>query len=320
MKTVAPSSQSAVIPYQRIAFGVDCDSLPQQAALYVARLTAGTQAAVRVVTVVANPRALLPAASSAMVDWAAVHDELCKAAQAMLDEIRKVLAQSGLEAETELVDLAQTGGRIPDALEAAVDAWKADLLVVGSHRRHGIDRWLMGSTAVPVVRRSNRPVLLLPEHTSEHRQVPPRRIMVAIDGSATSQQALREALRLAGPHSEFHAVHMVDRAVRLSHILPIDALYRQFGEHDERAVAEARKALTEHRCRGDAIILETHRVSDDVPHALVRACDEWQADLLVMGTHGQRRAAKWFLGSVAERVARLAPLPLMLVRHREPLA
>lgn len=303
-------------PYRRIVIAVDPEPLSQEVAHYVARL-AGKEAAVRVITAVADPRALLPAAAGVMLDWATIRDELRSAAQATLEKTSSLLRAYGIEPETDTLDLAMTGVRTPDALQTAAHAWGAELLAIGSHRRNWLQRLMMGATAAPVVRRSHCPVLLLPEHAAEKRQVPPLRIMVAVDGSPTSQLALHEALRFAGPRTRFHVVYMLDRAVRFSDVMPIDALYRAFVEEGERALAEGNRTLLAHRCEGDATMLETQRTNDDVPHALVRESSAWRADLLVIGTHGRRGPARWFLGSVAERVVRLAPLPLLLVRHPE---
>jgi len=55
-----------------------------------------------------------------------------------------------------------------------------------------------------------------------------------------------------------------------------------------------------------------------------RVCDlvieeatAWSADLIVIGTHGRRGAARWLLGSDAERILRMSPVPVLLVRARQ---
>jgi nucleotide-binding universal stress UspA family protein len=312
--TPPSSATPSTLAYRRVVIAIDSDPLSHEVVRYVARFVT-KQTAVRIVTSVADPRALMPAAAGIMLDWAMIRDELRTAAQAALGEASALSREYGIEPEVDILDLAMIGARAPDALQTAADTWGADLLAIGSHRRNALERLMMGPSAAPVVRRSHCPVLLLPEHAAERRHVPPLRIMVAIDGSPTSRLALREAPRLAGPHTQFHVVYMIDRAVRFSDVVPIDALYRAFVEEGERALADANMTLLAHRCEGEATVLETHRINDDVPHALVRESETWQADLLVMGTHGRRGPARWFLGSVAERVVRLAALPLLLVRH-----
>lgn len=54
------------------------------------------------------------------------------------------------------------GGRVADAIVAQAKRWKADLIVMGTHGRRGLDRALVGSDAESVVRMSTVPVLLVP--------------------------------------------------------------------------------------------------------------------------------------------------------------
>jgi len=65
----------------------------------------------------------------------------------------------------------------------------------------------------------------------------------------------------------------------------------------------------------DAIEDSLHgRVCDLVAKAAV----DWKADLLVIGTHGRRGLDRLLLGSDAEQILRTAPVPVLLVRGKEP--
>jgi nucleotide-binding universal stress UspA family protein len=67
----------------------------------------------------------------------------------------------------------------------------------------------------------------------------------------------------------------------------------------------------------EAALVDTETSNDDIAHAIVREAQRWNADLLALGTHGRRGPARWLLGSVASRVARIATTPLMLVHKDE---
>jgi nucleotide-binding universal stress UspA family protein len=67
-------------------------------------------------------------------------------------------------------------------------------------------------------------------------------------------------------------------------------------------------------------LIKTLTTHDDVPHAIVRDTAEWNGDLLVLGTHGRRGIARWLLGSVAARTARLVDTPVLLARSGEATA
>jgi nucleotide-binding universal stress UspA family protein len=58
-------------------------------------------------------------------------------------------------------ELADEGGRIPDVIVGNAKAWPADLIVMGTHGRHGFDHLLLGSAAEGVVRTTPVPVLLI---------------------------------------------------------------------------------------------------------------------------------------------------------------
>ncbi|HEV2281487.1 MAG TPA: universal stress protein [bacterium] len=58
-------------------------------------------------------------------------------------------------------ELADEGGRIPDVIVGKAKTWPADLIVMGTHGRHGFDHLLLGSAAEGVVRTTPVPVLLI---------------------------------------------------------------------------------------------------------------------------------------------------------------
>ena len=59
-------------------------------------------------------------------------------------------------------------------------------------------------------------------------------------------------------------------------------------------------------------------IRDSVSDMLIDAATEWQADLLIVGTHGRRGIERFFVGSVAERLVRKSQISLLLVRGEEP--
>ena len=143
-----------------------------------------------------------------------------------------------------------------------------------------------------------------------------KRILVPIDGSATSDLGLHEALRLA----QFHAARL-----RLLHVA--DTLIMSPSLEGGRYVADAQQALRKDgarivekaaalaRERGlavDAEMLETAggRAAD----MIVEQARKWKADLIVIGTHGRRGLSRLFMGSDAEQVVRTAPVPVLTVR------
>ena len=82
-----------------------------------------------------------------------------KHAAAALDDACASVRQRGVEAEAMLVDGQEID--IPDLVDAQADATSADLVVVGTHGRKGVDRFLAGSVAEGIARVSRRPVIFV---------------------------------------------------------------------------------------------------------------------------------------------------------------
>ena len=87
-------------------------------------------------------------------------ESLREAGQRTLDEITAAAIMAGTTPETALVE--NFGGRVADAIVEKAVEWKADLVVMGTHGRRGVNRALLGSDAEVVVRYSPVPVLLVP--------------------------------------------------------------------------------------------------------------------------------------------------------------
>ncbi|MCS6786633.1 MAG: universal stress protein [Thiobacillaceae bacterium] len=87
-----------------------------------------------------------------------------EAGQRLLDQSAAVCARAGVTAQTRLIDAG--GRRVGPLVSAAAADWSADLIVVGTHGRRGLDRLLLGSVAEGILRTAHTPVLLLPPPTA----------------------------------------------------------------------------------------------------------------------------------------------------------
>jgi nucleotide-binding universal stress UspA family protein len=146
-----------------------------------------------------------------------------------------------------------------------------------------------------------------------------KRILVPVDGSDTSNQALRTAIALAGEHlAVLRIVHVVEEMpVYVSmDTLPyppaeyMEALREEGQKILDGAVASARQGKIE--TDGKLVVLDHpgQRISD----ALEQEAEHWPADLIVVGTHGRRGFRRLLLGSVAENLIRISTKPVLLIR------
>jgi universal stress protein A len=143
----------------------------------------------------------------------------------------------------------------------------------------------------------------------------PRRILVPIDFSERSLEALRYARALAlAFDSRLHLLHVLAHPLRWPTVIE----NRVLGDLHEQLRAEAELELialaTEERL--DPFTTTTAAVAGDVDHAILTYAARTRADLIVMGTHGYAALAHFLLGSVAERVLRQASCPVVVVPHR----
>lgn len=148
------------------------------------------------------------------------------------------------------------------------------------------------------------------------------RILVPIDGSETAALGLNEAIKLAkNQGGKIRLVHVVDELVVVSpyasagNLQPIIDILRRGGESilgDAKSVAG--RAVVE----VDTLLVEA--MGGQAGDHIVQQAKEWGADLIVCGTHGRRGIRRLVMGSDAEYIVRHTPVPVLLVRGREPVS
>ncbi|KVC57601.1 universal stress protein [Burkholderia stagnalis] len=305
-------AQSVPSP-SRIALAVDPTPESLRAAQYTrALLRPGMQ--LRVVSVIDNPRLLLPDIPRIDALLTSARKEMTDDAQAVLDRIMPMFADSGADVEHGIVDASVAGGTIAGALVGDTAAWQADALVVGASGHHGLLRLVEGAVSDTLTRRARCALLIVPASYERPIEGPPQRMMFAVDGSEPSLHAVQTGMAFATPSTLLYAAYVVDRAIRLTDIVPVRALedaYRAEGEVALARVDALFQGCANPTKRG---LIETLATSDDVAHALMREAVRWDAEMLVVGTHGRRGLAALLIGSVARRVAHLAQVPVLLVR------
>jgi nucleotide-binding universal stress UspA family protein len=145
-----------------------------------------------------------------------------------------------------------------------------------------------------------------------------RRILVPVDGSATSTRGLREALRIArAEHARVWLLHVLDEFFAFSD--PESARYSDLliASLKRRGERVLRKAAALARARGiKAKTLMPEIVGGQAAAEIVRQARKARADLIVLGTHGRKGLKRLALGSDAEQVVRSSPVPVLLVRAR----
>ena len=146
-----------------------------------------------------------------------------------------------------------------------------------------------------------------------------QKILVPVDGSPTSTLGLTEAVRLAGvTGARLHLLHVVDvlslAIAGEGYTGASGDLLAAVREGGEGILAASRQTVEAAGVPVDASLLENTagRVAELIADEALR----WGADLIVLGTHGRRGVGRLMLGSDAEQLLRIAPVPVLLVRDR----
>lgn len=140
-------------------------------------------------------------------------------------------------------------------------------------------------------------------------------IVVPTDFSESAEHAFTWALGLATERKAkivlVHAVHPTTY-----YAFPETIYVTDFAKLQEELMADAQKRLVEFMARQEAPggTVETRVVVGEAVSEICQVATHEQAELIVMGSHGRTGLAHVLLGSVAERVVRHAPCPVLVVR------
>lgn len=146
-----------------------------------------------------------------------------------------------------------------------------------------------------------------------------QRIVVPVDGSATASKALTAALQMArDAGGSVHLVHVVEGLTPITadpygaYSGDVIEIMRQSGRkilEDALVVAQAAGVAADTELFDNFGV----RLAEVVADAALR----FKADLLVVGTHGRRGIGRMLMGSGAEQIIRLSPVPVLVIRANE---
>ena len=150
-----------------------------------------------------------------------------------------------------------------------------------------------------------------------------RRILVATDGSSTSNKALSAALEIAsysGGKSVIALIHVLDEMAYFTGLDPyagqscsVTSLMREAGG---KILADGLKIVQAAGVQGETVLVD--RLGERLAETVAAKAVAWDASLVVVGTHGRRGVGRMLMGSGAEQIIRLAPCPVLVVRDTEP--
>ena len=179
--------------------------------------------------------------------------------------------------------------------------WSSDLIFVRAHVRKDITHWMLGSVARAVVTSAPCTVQIVRDAREDRADtlLSGRRVLLATDGSETSEAAVQGvAGRPWSTESEFRVVSVEEPwVIKSSRLEP------------QEAVTSAEQALTAAGLKVTGVVL-----SGKAKEVILEEARKWNADLIVVGSHGRRGRKRFLLGSVSEAVAMNAHCSVVVVR------
>lgn len=236
-----------------------------------------------------------------------------EAAQALVQSVAEKLTPYGIETVTQVIE-----GYPAISIVEQAKIWDTDFVFVGSHGHGGVARFFLGSIAKEVVRNAHCSVeIVRPVVVSEGRAAG-KRVLLATDGSAYSNAAARSVAQRPWPKgTEFKIVSVVEQMIPAMDRWyasgeVIEQIVIQNRTQCEEAVESTSKILT-----SNGIAAETSVLAGYAKWTIIDEAKEWNADLVVLGSHGRRGLTRVLLGSVSEAVALNAPCSVEVIRSPE---
>jgi len=207
------------------------------------------------------------------------------------------------------------GGSAASSIVLKADAWKPDLVVLGSRGRARASRAFLGSVARMVVAEARCSVRVGRPRPASADEAP--RILVGHDGGASGQSALLAAARRSWPAgAQIRVLAVQDPA-------PYDGNGVEFGSSMTwrpprppvgRGVLREILDQDVDRARRDGLAVSAEIASGVAAGVLVRTARRWKADCVFVGATSRSKAERFLLGSVSSAVADRAPCSVEVVR------
>lgn len=210
-----------------------------------------------------------------------------------LEQIASRLKKAGLE-----TGIAVSKGDVATQIIDYAHDSRVDLIVMGTHGRSGLERFMIGSVANKMIQISDTPILLLRPTTEwRSRWSQFKRLLVTVDGSHESERILPFARALAAQFgSEVILLSVPEGQASVSYRAQLQDYLQKLAD----AFAD------------DGIKVQAIVTGSSPARTIVRTSEEERADLIMLATHGLGGVERLMIGSVADRVVRQAQCPVFL--------
>ena len=293
--------------YDRILVPLDGSSLSGQTLPYVRMLGAALKAPVELLRVYEPEPVYYYPDVSHFQERAKAAEQHRSEASRSLDSASETLKAAGISVTANFLDAHSVPGQVPrDRPESPVhhiievaQEQANTLVVICTHGRSGVGRWVMGSVTDKILHAITTPLFIVRgrEQGTAKIEAKLESIIVPLDGSEIAERILPHAVSIS---------KALGIPICLVSVIPSDQSHAHEEDHlrqqGERLVAEGAHSV------------EPRVVHGEAAHAIVELTHEFPDALVAMTTHGRSGVGRWVLGSVSDRVVRYAAGPVLVTR------
>lgn len=245
-------------------------------------------------------------------DQESLYKGLRKNAEYLMEELVGKYDLKGLKVEKSYFPAISGSSMILDY----ADQYQLSLIVMGTHSRKGLSHLVLGSVAENIIRTANCPVLTVGNtdrtETDETTNKTIRNILVPIDFSEHSKKALSYAIELANVYdAKLQVLHVIDTP-----IYPAFYVMDQLSTSTIASNVKARaiESLAELTKEVKGVVIENYVTEGRAATDIAKFAEEQHNDLIVIASSGLTGMERFLLGSVTEKVVRLAKCPVFTVK------
>lgn len=288
--------------YDQILFPTDGSETARAAFDYALDVAAAHDATIRVINVADTTQTSATRISGDVVDV------LEREGTDIVDDAAR---RAGDRDVSVLTDVYQ--GQPAETIVEYADTYDVDLILMATHGRSGLRRYLLGSVTEKVVRTATTPVLTVTPSEQDELTYPCGDLLLPTDGSRSAGLALTAAIELAtATDARLHLLSVVETAN-----LGIDV---RSSMHTDRLDDRANDILdaASERARTAGVDDVVTAIEAGRPYREIRSyVDGNDIDLTILGTRGETDFSQYALGGVSAKLLRTSPVPVMLVRDVE---
>jgi len=214
------------------------------------------------------------------------------------------------------VEVAGESGQPADVIIRYAETHGIDLIMMSSHGRSGLNRWIYGSVAERILRRAPCTTAIINARVAESSGEQ-KKILIPLDGSELAERALKTGRMLAKAiDADLYLLRVTASAHQILETVSMKPVFEGIEEQEFR---EAEAYLQEKKSETPDFhtVIDVETEKGTVAENIVDYAAEHEIGMIVMSSHGRTGLKRWVYGSVAEKVLRSACCTTMIIRDQQ---